>query len=130
MVDDSKNTPTKAGLRHARGYYAGMPSNTTLKLFLSAYLTNFRSINSMAESMGLSHGSITHVLNGAIDDSPSLRNALGILKNPRRWRVMVDVDEELFCSFKSACASYELTPRELLLDMLNVYDDVMSNMPY
>lgn len=123
MVGGSADTHTKAGLRQAREYYATMPSNSTLRLFLLAYSMDFRSINSMAESMGLSHGSIRHVLNGTIDDSPSLRNALGIRKNPKRWRVRIDVSEELFCSFKAACDWFDLTPRELLSEMLSLYEE-------
>ena len=130
MADKTVDRSTKGGLAGAQATYNAMPPNTSLKQFLTAYATNFDSFNQMAISMGLSHGSIIHVLNGEISDSPSLRKALGILKHPRRWRVIVEADENLFDVFQEACFEYELTGSELLLDMLNVYDDVMSNMPH
>lgn len=123
---DDENKLFKPGLTRAREAYQAMPPGTSLKRFLIVYGRNFANPYAMAKDIGISHGSVMHMLKGTILDSPSLRETLLIPKNPKRWRWITGVDEAFYLELQAFCDEHELSRTKLLRYSFDVYKGVVE----
>ena len=112
--------PFKPGLLSWRAVYASMPTDTTLVQFLKAQRKYFISIYAMSQHAELSHGLITHVLNGKLEDSPTLRKQLKIRKWPKRNRLIINCPPHVAARFHAQRG--DKTPAEHQVNLMDLKD--------
>ena len=83
-------------------------------------------VRPVANVLKVNPGLIMRVEDGM--ESPSVRRAIGIRKNPRRWRIIIEDDEELYRNYKTLLANSELSSPELLCDMMRVYKERLDTL--
>ncbi|RKZ08823.1 hypothetical protein DRQ25_08145 [Candidatus Fermentibacteria bacterium] len=91
-----------------------------LSLFMDGLVGKFGN-RPIANLLKVNPGLISRVEMGM--ESPKVRRAMGVRKNPRRWRIITEGDQALFESYKVLLKNTDLTGAELLYDMMMTYRD-------